>query len=52
MSFVLKPLYNSFYAMSVFRAIGCKRIEYIVIFISCQTLAFGAMKKDYWKYIF
>lgn len=40
MSFVLKPLYIPFYVMNVFRAEGYQRIEYIVIFISCQLFTF------------
>lgn len=40
MSLVLRPLYISFYATNVFKANGYKKIEYILIFISCQPLSY------------
>lgn len=45
MSFVLKPLYISFYVMNVYRVNGHQKFEYIVIFISCQLFFFEPLKK-------
>lgn len=44
-SFVLKPLYISFYVIKAFRVNGFQKIKYIVIFISCQLLFFEPLKK-------
>lgn len=52
MSFVLRPLYISFYATNVFKANGYKRIKYIVIFISCQLLSYYTEKSLFGVYFY